>query len=576
MKMKKILSKTIILMMVISFFYVPQSTLASSRFSLTITEDAFAARESVDINIQNKVKGSTYTWTSSNTKIATVDRKGIVKGLKAGDVIITCTIVTPDGKTTVLTSDITINSKKKVTVTTQEQLDKALADKNVEQIIIKTSKKKEFRIPEGKYAKRLYMKAPNSNVVNEGDFMSVHTYVANQEQLEKALNDPKVTIVSIITDNEGNFEIKGDYPSTRIIVKAPKSTLTIEGQLRGTDVQAANDIITVDEESKVKEDPLVGEVTPVVPAPSFPVVPGPSVPVPPVTPVNPNPTVPPVTPEVTPTPSVPVEEPNKDGDDQGQPSDGDNNPVITELEQAKINAKNAILTTAEAKMSRMTYSAWVQFRNGVVQEALDYIDGRTTVGSVESNLVAILNTINSIDGDLNDIPYYTNLILPISFNEYGNLVYTPDAFNVDGVENLTVVNGRYLFEFDGRQYNVDEDARYINTITVQNARETAVSGSALEINIIAWNNVTGPDKLVVLNYNFREIGDGEYEYYEQPIYEDDIYLGYTIIDNKIIFDQELIDELYAMGSGTYGFVVKAKVDFLNTNSGTVIDITIPE
>ena len=49
------------------------------------------------INPSNTTQSKTLTWTSSNTKIATVDKNGVVKGIKAGTV--TITVKTSNGKT---------------------------------------------------------------------------------------------------------------------------------------------------------------------------------------------------------------------------------------------------------------------------------------------------------------------------------------------------------------------------------------------------------------------------------------------------------------------------------------------
>lgn len=259
-KIKKLLSKIMAVVMLLSIIYVPSNAFASNDFSLTITEDAFGIKEDVDINIKNKVKGSKYTWITSNEKIATVDKVGVVKGLKTGDVIITCIITTPDGETHEFTSDIAINSKTKVTVVNQKQLEDALANDNVEQIIIKTSQEKEFKITEGNYDKRLYMKAPISKIVNEGGFRSVHSYVSNQDQLHKALADENVTIITIVTDEEENFELVGDYSRIRIIINAPSSTVLNNAILRGVDVKKVNDLEEKVYVPEVKEEEKIEEV----------------------------------------------------------------------------------------------------------------------------------------------------------------------------------------------------------------------------------------------------------------------------------------------------------------------------
>lgn len=57
MKMKIRLSKAIIIIMILSFLYVPQMAYAGTEPFLSSTEEAFGIKGSVDINIKNKIKG---------------------------------------------------------------------------------------------------------------------------------------------------------------------------------------------------------------------------------------------------------------------------------------------------------------------------------------------------------------------------------------------------------------------------------------------------------------------------------------------------------------------------------------
>lgn len=233
--------------MTLSIIGVPLNAKAANDLSLTIREDAIATKDSINININNKIKGSKYTWTTSNKKLATVNNRGVVKGIKPGNVTVTCIIKTPDGKTHKLISEIAINSNIKVTVVNQKKLNKALANEDVRQIILKSSKEIEFKIPKGNFAeKRLYMKAPLAEIINEGEFKSVHTYVSSQEQLENALNNEKITIITIVTSEEEKFEIKGEYPAIRVILNAPNSKVLINSILRKVDITEIKEIEEVE------------------------------------------------------------------------------------------------------------------------------------------------------------------------------------------------------------------------------------------------------------------------------------------------------------------------------------------
>lgn len=70
-------------------------------------------RESHDINVNNKVKGSKYTWTTSNKSVATVDKNGIVEGQKTGSAKVTLKITLPTKKTKTLTTTVDVKDNIK-------------------------------------------------------------------------------------------------------------------------------------------------------------------------------------------------------------------------------------------------------------------------------------------------------------------------------------------------------------------------------------------------------------------------------------------------------------------------------
>lgn len=635
-KVKNLLSKILIMTMLISVIYVPTSAFASNDFSLTITEDAFGIKEEIDINIKNKVKGSKYTWITSNEKIATVDKVGVVRGLKAGDVIITCIITTADGETHEFTSDITINSKTKVTVVNQKQLEEALANEEVEQIIIKTSKEKEFVIPEGKYDKRLYMKAPEAEIINEGKFKSVHIYVSNQEQLDKALANDKITIITIVTDEEEDFELVGDHSRIRVIINAPAATVLNNAILRGVDIKEVNTLeekVYVPEEKEdeaevtpIPEEEVEEELPPVI------IGGGGYVPSVPSNPVVTNPTPTPTEAQLLATAKanainsinekVKAHDVSKYTDSQkiefntmkdaeiekinnvgiSTAVSGVLNSALSTIDSFKPSnppsgdsdalkqAKADMLIYVNRNKNYMTYYAWLNYRNGVVEEDLSSLERFEEENNLsDSNIQAFVSKHDLYEG-LSETEYYTNIILPDGYTAEGtgdigggNPIYSSASYDIAGVTNKQENGGRYTFEYDGRKYDVDSSGTYINSVVVENADVIAVSGSALTINITAWNNVVSPDKLVIYNFNYHDLGDDEYEYYEQLIYEDGREdQGYTITDSQIEFSKEIIDDMFNLGAGKYGFVVKSNVEYLGFDNsldteqgaGTIIHITV--
>lgn len=67
-------------------------------------------RNNFDFNLNNKVKGSTYKWTTSNKKVATVAQNGLVKAVSNGTATIKLAIKLPTGKTTTLSATVTVKT----------------------------------------------------------------------------------------------------------------------------------------------------------------------------------------------------------------------------------------------------------------------------------------------------------------------------------------------------------------------------------------------------------------------------------------------------------------------------------
>lgn len=64
--------------------------------------------ETYQLDIKNKVAGSKYKWSSSNTKVARVSSKGLVTSVGKGTATIRCIITYPNDKTKTLTCKVTV------------------------------------------------------------------------------------------------------------------------------------------------------------------------------------------------------------------------------------------------------------------------------------------------------------------------------------------------------------------------------------------------------------------------------------------------------------------------------------
>lgn len=97
--------------------------------SLTATSIIMNKGNTYDINVNDKVAG-TYTWTSSNHKIAKVNAKnGIVTAVANGKAKITCKITGNDGQSYSLISTVTVGIDDNFPVLNDDTLDLSIGDK---------------------------------------------------------------------------------------------------------------------------------------------------------------------------------------------------------------------------------------------------------------------------------------------------------------------------------------------------------------------------------------------------------------------------------------------------------------
>jgi hypothetical protein len=110
--------------------------------SLTATMVTLESRTAYDINLNDKISGSKYRWTSSNPDIVEVNAKnGKIKAIKPGKSTITCEITLPDGKVQKLTSIVSVGYDENAPVLTETVLDLEVGDKfdiNLENKIAKS------------------------------------------------------------------------------------------------------------------------------------------------------------------------------------------------------------------------------------------------------------------------------------------------------------------------------------------------------------------------------------------------------------------------------------------------------
>jgi hypothetical protein len=97
--------------------------------SLTATSVLLDTMTTYDINLDNKISGSTYRWTSSDVEVVDVNqRSGLLKAKKVGTAVITCEITFPDASKKKLTSNVTVGYDDNAPVLTETTLDLETGD----------------------------------------------------------------------------------------------------------------------------------------------------------------------------------------------------------------------------------------------------------------------------------------------------------------------------------------------------------------------------------------------------------------------------------------------------------------
>ncbi|MHB8131768.1 MAG: Ig-like domain-containing protein [Mobilitalea sp.] len=254
---KKSLAKLMVAVMVILSVVVIQPTTAKAGSAPTLTKSTRTILEGkrYNINIKNKVKLSTYKWTTSDKMIATVTQKGIVKGVSKGVATITCKVTTP--KTTYdLTCKVTIRESatvfkvsNKITALNLGQkynLNRSLTPSTSNDLTTWTSSDTTIASPD---ARGNFVALKVGTVTITGKTLSGATdsmtftvvdkegTVTNQAELA-ALVGSGAALITIKTNEAVNFTIpSGTYTNQKLIVDAPKSDVTNAGVFASIEIK---------------------------------------------------------------------------------------------------------------------------------------------------------------------------------------------------------------------------------------------------------------------------------------------------------------------------------------------------
>ncbi|SET54970.1 sugar-binding protein [[Clostridium] polysaccharolyticum] len=147
------------------------STKPATKVAINNKISSMAIGEKYDLNesyLPRKSKDSV-NWTSNNTKVATVNKNGVVTAKANGTVKITAKAVNGKGK-----DSVTIKVSNSVKAATQQDINRLLKAKNASTITIDTKKNVVLKIPAGVYSsKKLVVNAKNATIENKGTFDSI-------------------------------------------------------------------------------------------------------------------------------------------------------------------------------------------------------------------------------------------------------------------------------------------------------------------------------------------------------------------------------------------------------------------
>ncbi len=235
--------------------FPPTVVQAASSPSLTKTTRNIIEGSSYDINIKDKIKGSAYTWTSSDQKIATVNGKGVVKGIKKGTAAITCTIKAPR-KTYTLTCKVSIlkeaarfvinNKVSALNLSQVYDLNRTLIPSGSNEKTTWSTSDKTIASPDknGKFTALKTGTVTITGTTTSGlkDTVTIKIIgkdgaVTTQEELD-ALLGSGVETITLRTVEEVTLTIpSGDYSTTKLVVDAPRADITNKGVFKSIDIK---------------------------------------------------------------------------------------------------------------------------------------------------------------------------------------------------------------------------------------------------------------------------------------------------------------------------------------------------
>lgn len=137
---------------------------------------------------------------------------------------------------------VSVNTNQAVKiVSTQKELESALAKGSVKQIVIKTGKETGFEIPKGSYSgKKLVVRAPKAEIKNAGSFKNVTIYSVSDRGYVENADDNRIRVLAL----SGRIVVPAGKTVDSLAVTRKNSRVKIEvsGTVRQMDVKKASNL----------------------------------------------------------------------------------------------------------------------------------------------------------------------------------------------------------------------------------------------------------------------------------------------------------------------------------------------
>lgn len=257
--LRNTLAKFMVLTMVLALVGIVSPSVATQAAAKPAISQATASvlvGKKIDLDVKNWVKGATATYKSSNKKIATVDKKGVVTGINKGTVTITCVVKTSKAthylasKVTVRVPATSVTVSNKVTALNLGQvysLKTALKPATSNDVISwSSSDMKVLRVnSQGKIRGVKLGTATITGKTLSGKTVKVTVkvidkagVVTTQKELDSLLGSG-AALITLKTTAEAEFSIKaGDYSTQKLVVDAPNADVVNNGVFKSVEIKA--------------------------------------------------------------------------------------------------------------------------------------------------------------------------------------------------------------------------------------------------------------------------------------------------------------------------------------------------